>query len=346
MTVKSELAIIGSVGVPACYGGFETLVEYMLPMPMPTTVYCSSKHYSTRLKEYKGATLVYLPLDANGPMSIFYDILSLLHAGFKGHKTALVLGVSGTIILPLIRFFFPGMKIIVNTDGLEWKRDKWNRWAKAFLKYSVKIAVKWAHEVVTDNQGLADYVAKDFRRSSTVIAYGGDHAFNHSIPLKSGGYAFALCRIEPENNVHVILKAFSELDRPLIFVGNWNNSDYGRTLKELYKNFENITLLDPIYELDKLAVLRGGCDIYLHGHSAGGTNPSLVEMMHFGKPIVAFDCIFNRYTLDNLGCYFFDVESLKSVFNDLSLKELPEVKALAEQRYTWDVVRESYLKLV
>ena len=346
MTVKSDLAIVGTVGVPACYGGFETLVEYMLPIPISTTVYCSSKHYSARLASYKGANLVYLPLDANGVMSIPYDMWSLLHAGFKGHKSALVLGVSGTIILPLIRLLFPGMKLVVNVDGLEWKRDKWNGLGKFYLKFSEKVAVKFAHQIVTDNQGLADYIFDEYAAESTVIAYGGDHAFDSTVPLSSNGYAFALCRIEPENNVHLILETFSQIEKPITFIGNWNNSEYGRKLRKTYEGYENITLLDPVYELDKLAVLRAGCDVYIHGHSAGGTNPSLVEMMHFGKPIIAFDCVFNRYTMENLGWYFADTESLKAALDEVLVTDVPDIKALAEKRYTWGAVREQYLQLM
>nr|WP_279615174.1 DUF1972 domain-containing protein [Pseudoalteromonas spiralis] len=128
-------SIIGTVGVPACYGGFETLVENLLDKNSPDKliVYCSSKSYDVRFKTYKNAELVYIPLNANGVQSIPYDIFSLFHAAFvKKSDNLLILGVSGAISLPFIRFFSKA-KIVTNIDGLEWKRDKWNTWAKRFF---------------------------------------------------------------------------------------------------------------------------------------------------------------------------------------------------------------------
>jgi glycosyltransferase involved in cell wall biosynthesis len=113
-------------------------------------------------------------------------------------------------------------------------------------------------------------------------------------------YACKVCRIEPENNVHVVLDAFSKLPRhTLVFIGNWNNSEYGRALREKYKDNTNMHLLDPIYDQRTLDVIRGNCFLYIHGHSAGGTNPSLVEAMYLGLPVIAFDVSYNRTTTDN-----------------------------------------------
>ena len=349
-----KIAIIGTVGVPASYGGFETLVENLIEDSTSRyTVYCSGLHYSERPKEYKNADLVYVPLSANGAQSILYDVWSVLHAVFSGHKHLLILGTSGAIALPILRLFCPKIKVVINIDGLEWKRQKWRGFAKLFLKFSERLAVKFSSVVVADNRAIAEHVETYYNSACETIAYGGDHAFvdNTAVPTAETSigeepYAFALCRIEPENNVHVILEAFSTTKMNLIFVGNWQASDYGRSLVELYSSDSNIDLLDPIYDLHTLALYRAHCNVYVHGHSAGGTNPSLVEMMHFDKPIVAFDCVYNRATMEDKGVYFSSASSLSQILDNSNFgNDGSELGDIARRRYTWSVVRAQYGKL-
>ena len=174
----NNLSIIGTVGVPACYGGFETLVENLLDEKdnqCKVAVYCSSKAYTNQPPHYKNAQLYYIPLNANGAQSIPYDIWSLCHAVFKGTDNILILGVSGAICLPIIRLFSKA-KIVTNIDGLEWKRNKWSKLIQGFLKFSEKLAVKYSDVVIADNQAIADYVSQEYGVVSEVIAYGGDHA--------------------------------------------------------------------------------------------------------------------------------------------------------------------------
>lgn len=343
------IAIIGTVGVPACYGGFETLVDNLLASKdKPNiTVYCSAASYKEHPKTYKNANLKYIPLNANGIQSIPYDICSLVHAAFiLKADNILILGVSGAIFLPIIRLFSKA-KIVTNIDGLEWKRDKWNRWAKRFLKLSEKIAVKHSDVIIADNKGIADYVKQEYCVEAEVIAYGGDHAVVNQLSISNEGYALALCRIEPENNVELILEAFSQTNKRLKFIGNWQSSEFGIAMKAKYQNFENIEIVDPIYEIDKLFEIRQKCSFYVHGHSAGGTNPSLVEMMHFGKSILAFDCNYNRASTENKADFFDNVKQLTRLINSPLPDENGEnMKAIAERRYTWEIVKQQYLKLL
>lgn len=346
--LKKNISIIGVVGVPSSYGGFETLVENIIGDEYHNiSVYCSAIHYpkSERKCLYKKAKLIYLPLKANGFSSILYDAISLFHAVFTRANVVLMLGVSGCIFLPLVRIF-SSVKIITNIDGLEWRRDKWNWFAKRFLKFSEKMAVRFSDVIISDNQAIADYVVKEYGINSEVIAYGGDHALlNHNIG-SDGGYALALCRIEPENNVVMILEAFSKSKFPLKFIGNWSNSHFGRSLKVKYSKFENIDIIDSVYDIKVLAKLRNECSFYVHGHSAGGTNPSLVEMMHFAKPIYCFDCSYNRATTENNGKYFSDVDSLYSLINETVLSEMGlNMQKIAKKRYTWEEVRKQYFNL-
>ena len=344
----SSIAIIGTVGVPACYGGFETLVENLLDeteQDKNIIVYCSSKSYSVRLEKYKNANLHYIPLYANGAQSIPYDICSLCHAVYKGADNILLLGVSGAICLPFIRLFSK-VRIITNIDGLEWKRAKWNGLIKKFLKYSEKLAVKFSDVVVADNSAIADYVKSEYGVESEVIAYGGDHAVINDLEHSDEGYALALCRIEPENNVEMILESFCKTNKNLMFIGNWNNSDFGREMKAKYQDFENIDIVSPVYELEKLFELRQKCSFYVHGHSAGGTNPSLVEMMHFNKNILAFDCNYNRASTEDNADFFSNVEELvHQIEQEDSFNNADTMKEIAQRRYTWKIVKQQYFSL-
>lgn len=352
-----SIAIIGTVGVPANYGGFETLAENLvkyhdsLSLSVLITVYCSSKTYPEKNPTYLSAQLKYIPLNANGAQSIPYDIWSLFSAVWNRNDVILLLGVSGAIVLPLVRLVSTA-RIVTNIDGIEWKRQKWKGAAKWFLRLSERIAVRFSHEVIADNGGIARHVVEAYGRDCQVIAYGGDHAIAAEGKPYDGErlpdrYALALCRIEPENNVTMILEAFAHRPvMPLVFVGNWNNSAFGRELRQRFAAVAHLHLLDPIYDPGVLRTVRGSASIYIHGHSAGGTNPSLVEMMHFGVPILAYDCIFNRYTTDGKALWFTDAQSLCANLDHLTPNTATEVGAdmrrIAQERYTWGAIGQTY----
>ncbi|WP_230432957.1 DUF1972 domain-containing protein [Plesiomonas shigelloides] len=344
-----KVAVVGTVGLPACYGGFETLVENLtdnVSSDISYSVFCSSKYYDVRKTEYNGAKLEYLPLSANGIQSIFYDILSLIKCWVIKPDITLILGVSGCIFLPFFKQFSKS-KIITNIDGLEWKREKWHPLAKKFLKLSEKIAVKYSDVVICDNQAIGDYVTSEYRANNTVIAYGGDHVIpNSPVSVEKENFYFSVCRIEPENNVEMILKAFSKTDKQLKFVGNWDASDYGMQLKMNYGKLLNIDIIDPIYDIEELYKLRMACKGYIHGHSAGGTNPSLVEAMHFGMPILAFDCNFNRYSTEDKALYFSSSETLISLIEEDDspsfIKTGSAMLEIAERKYTWEIISNAY----
>lgn len=358
---KKKISVIGTVGVPACYGGFESLVDNLLdftPQNVEDTVFCSAKKYEKRLETYKGARLVYLEKDANGKESILYDFESMKMA-LKPPFCAdvlLVLGVSGCIFLPYIRRIFKG-KIITNIDGLEWRREKWSFPVKKFLKLSEKMAVNYSDVVIGDNKGITDYVKAEYKKDSVLIAYGGDqvsHVKDDSLfekyPFCRAPYAVSVCRIEPENNIHLILEAFSHRpEKNLVLVGNWEKSEYGRTLKEKYSAFKNLHLLNPVYEPHEVNWLRSNAALYIHGHSAGGTNPSLVEAMNLALPILAFDCVYNRTTTEEKCLYC-------KTASDLEKLLLTEEKTLAEiavrmgeagkRLYSWERIASEYNALL
>lgn len=355
---KTKVGIIGTVGVPAKYGGFETLAHQLvlnLGQQLDLTVYSSSKSYAKaeRVPVWKGAKIKYIPLKANGVQSILYDILSMIHAMIFC-DVLLVLGVSGCIFLPFVKIFST-KRIIVNVDGLEWRRAKWSGWIKKFLIFSERMAIQFADEIITDNAGLQDYVLDHYGIHSSLIEYGADHVSPVSIqggleekyPFLQHKYAFKVCRIEPENNIHLVLAAFKELPQlPLVLVGNWSHSPYGIALKTTYGDLPNLHLLDPIYEPTELNMLRSNCAVYIHGHSAGGTNPSLVEAMYLGLPIIAFDVIYNQVTTEFNAAYFKTKSDLLAQVLSLSAVDLKEfgleMKRIADRRYTWAYISNKY----
>ena len=362
MGTKKKIAIIGTVGLPANYGGFETLTAHLvdhLSDDYDLTVYCSGKTYSKKERHtnYKGAHLKYIPLKANGIQSLLYDALSIIHSLFYA-DILLILGVAGAWMLPFIKKF-TNKKIIISIDGIEWKREKWNFFAKCYLFWAESMAVKYSHIDISDNESIQDYTAMRYGSLSRIIEYGADHTMQvksnskdkKEFPFLKKPYAFKVCRIEPENNVHEVLEAFAVLSKyTMVIVGNWNYSDYGKSLKEKYGHHTNIFLLDPIYNQRKLDLLRGNALIYIHGHSAGGTNPSLVEAMYLGLPIIAFRVSYNRTTTENKALYFKDHVDLKILIENIKIKELKEIgegmKLIADRRYTWPIITKKYKELV
>ncbi|MGX1753733.1 DUF1972 domain-containing protein [Sphingobacterium sp. NPDC055346] len=358
---RKSIAIIGTNGLPGRYGGWDQLMNHLtsqLREKLDFHVYTSSHNAVPGIKEVNGSKLIIVPLKANGWQSVPYDAISLFHAVFK-YDILLVLGTSGCIVLPIIRLF--GKKVVLNPDGAEWKRGKWSKPVKWFLKISEKIGIKFAHTVISDNKVIQDYIKEEYKVDAKLIEYGGDNVRQVPISestlkkygIESGKYAFKVCRIEPENNIDLIVEAFSTMNTPLVLIGNWNFSDYGKNVREKYKASDNLRLLDPIYDQEQLDELRGNCGIYIHGHSVGGTNPSLVEAMNLGLCCAVFDVSYNRETTENSAVYFNSSNSLKKIVDDFESGLLDSqvygnaMLEIAKRRYYWErIVNEYYLTFI
>ena len=170
-----KISIIGTAGIPARYGGFETLAENLVKNRknrIKYTVFCSAKLYPQKQKSYFNAKLRYVYLSANGISSLIYDFICMLLS--LRSDVMLILGVSGSFFLPFIRLLYRG-KIITNIDGIEWKRNKWNKIVKWFLRISEKKAIKYSDVVIGDNQGIIDYIAETYKREAVLIEYGADN---------------------------------------------------------------------------------------------------------------------------------------------------------------------------
>jgi len=358
---KPHWSILGTAGVPGRYGGFETLAENLVryhqahALAARLTVYCGAGAAGARPARYLGAELRHIGLRANGPQSVAYDIVSLVDALRRRTDVILLLGVSGALALPLVRVL-SRTRIVTNIDGIEWQRAKWRGLARLILRWSERAAVRWSHAVIADNPGIAEHVRARYGRDCHVIAYGGDHALE-AAPIAMPGlelpqrYALALCRIEPENNVAMILDAFARhTGGDLVVVGNWDQSAHGRALRAEYGALPHIHLIDPVYEPGHLRWIRDGAAIYIHGHSAGGTNPVLVEMMHFGIPVLAFDCDFNRITTEGQALYFHNAETLADTIAALEARDAAKIgghmREIAARRYTWTRIGRAYVELM
>ncbi len=353
----TRVAIVGSVGVPARYGGFETLAEALVQQ-IPAAdfllhVYCQRSAYADAERQpvMNGHRRIFVPLSANGAASMLYDALSLLDAVLLRRCTVvLCLGASGTLLFPLLRLLCPWVRIVFNLDGLESRRAKWSRLGKTVLHGLEAMGIRFAHRVVADNRVIRSLVFHRFGRRASVIAYGGDHARPDgpqkapAQPLPSR-YVLAISRIVPENNIDIILAAFATGDGPpLVYVGNWQGSDYGRALRRRYSGAARIYIRDPVYDAATLNHLRARALACVHGHSVGGTNPALVEALFWSPQILAFDCGFNRATLGGLYSYWHDIQDLRRLLIAFDSLQVPTAERLqgVRERYLWVQIAKSY----
>jgi glycosyltransferase involved in cell wall biosynthesis len=357
-----KIAIIGTDGIPARYGGFETFVEQVVPHFLvgqnEVTVVGSSVGRAGALPRRDGLSIINLPLKANGATSVAYDLLSFLRV-FRWADAVILLGVSAGAFVPVMRLVTRGGKLLVNVDGLESRRQKWRGMARLFLMASERVAVRHAPIVVADNKGMADILGRDYGRTATVIAYGGDHVRQISAEESSSllgscfrvapdEYALTVARIEPENNIVEMLRAFRQSAlSTYVLVGNFATTDYGRAVRREFQSDPRVCLVESLYDPRKLAALRSRCKVYLHGHSVGGTNPSLVEMLPYARPILSYDCVFNRSTLGGAGGYFQSEQDLVQLLCSRDLLQFVPPKEVRESdAYRWGSIAKSYVELL
>jgi glycosyltransferase involved in cell wall biosynthesis len=336
-----KIAIVGIQGLPPKYGGYETLVDYLseyTPENISLTVYCSSKYYPEKISNYKLAELVYIELPSNGIWSFLYDSYCIFISR-KKYDAILLLGCSGGLILPFLQKF--RSKFILNIGGVEWKRSKYNRFMQFVVRILMKISVKYSGKLIADNIGIKEYISQEYqRKDAEVVEYGGDQVnINRDIssqistyPFLKKDYILALGRIQSDNNVEMLLDAFSKTSELFVYVGNWDVSTYAIELRKKYQSFSNLIMLDAIYDLYVLDIIRSNCTFYVHAHSAGGTNPSLVEAMHYHIPILCYDNGFNNHTTKHKAIYFKSKEEILQLI--VELRQNPErSKNIAYDQY-------------
>lgn len=348
-----RIAFIGSVGIPNNYGGFEMFVEACAPELARhckrVYVTCDRGRYADRTSLWRGVRRIFIPVPANNVWSIVHDLLAFFTV-FWRVDAVVVLGVSGGVFFPLFRLLsrLCRVRLIVNLDGLEWRRTKYSRPKRAFLFASDRIAQGFAHVVIADNAALRPFLLPAVAASARFIAYPGDHvvSWRKFPPPASGLECLTICRIEPENHCDILLKAFARVGQGRYrFVGNWHASEYGEQLWLRYHGSPGIELIEATYDPEQLNFLREQCSVYLHGHSVGGTNPSLVEMLYYDCRVIAFDCSFNRATAGEAIDYF---EDMTGLVESIKIVDTPraEARAQARMRYTLERICTEYLELI
>lgn len=318
-----KIAFISTRGIPNNYGGFEQFAEYIsvgLVRRGHEVVVYSPHFHPYREPDYKGVRIkhIYSPEKWMGSSvgSFFYDFLSLRDA-LKKEKFDIIYEAGYTSIVPAYIWF--NVKRIkyplftTNMDGLEYKRTKFNRWVQKFVFWEERMAVKHSHFLIADNMGIHDYYKEKYGKESKFLAYGADihEDYDEDIlkefGLEADGYFIVVARLEPENNLFMAIEGYLASGqygkRPLVIVGK-TNTPYGKHLVERYGDDRNIRFVGGIYDFRKLNSIRHYSYAYFHGHSVGGTNPSLLEAMASGCFILAHDNIFNRAVLGENTLYY------------------------------------------
>lgn len=349
MTIR--IAFIGTAGIPNRYGGFESFLEHCAPViakrGIETTVTCDARLYANGADNiFLGVQREFIRIPANGAASIAHDLIAFFRV-LSASSHIIVLGVSGGIWFPLFRLICSatGKRLAVNIDGVEWRRTKFSRSKRALLKIFDWLAQRFSHHVIYDSQGLRPFLLPSSLGKATCIAYPGDHVRRLENTVRRPRTALTICRIEPENNLELLIDgAMLSTLKNYTIVGNWNHSDYARSLRHRYAHESRLQLLDPIYDPIKLAELRESCEYYLHGHSVGGTNPSLVEMLFYDCAILCFDVEFNRRTAEQCAGYFKSGKDLQQALDG----HAPHTGDRQQLRscYTAPAIADAYLQAV
>lgn len=357
-----KIAILGTRGIPNRYGGFEQSAENLSVRwknrGHEVTVYNPDDHSYTN-KEWNGVIIkqIYSNEKKFGVVGTnIFDYLCLKDTLNRDYDIVLELGYSASMFYPSKKK--RKFKIVTNMDGLEWKRSKWNTLARTLLMHLEKQAVLKSDVLIADNPGIQDYFKNTYNIFSFYIPYGAD-AKKIEPPIENAieeyhlepfSYYLLVARLEPENNIEMILDGYlqSKSREPFIVVGNYKTK-YGDYLINKYKNSSLIKFLGGIYNYYILDNLRCFSKLYYHGHSVGGTNPSLLEAMGCGCYIAAHNNCFNKYVLGENAFYFMNSKEVSEIINTYTEKYknyfVNNYRIKIEEVYNWDVVSQQYLDI-
>ena len=355
-----KIAILGTRGIPNYYGGFEQFAEffsvYLVQNGHEVYVYNSHNH-PFQEKNFNGVSILHCndPEHKLGTFGQFiYDYNCILDSRKRNFDIILQLGYTSNSIW---FFLLPKKPIIItNMDGLEWKRTKYSKLVQQFLKFAERLAAVSSDYLVSDSIGIEKFLKKKYNKESTYIAYGA-HPFidaNETIltnyTLEKENYNMIMARFEPENNLDMVLEGVSlSNDKTTILVVGNHQTKYGDSLKSKFKNHKNIKFLGGIYNIEHLDNLRYFSKIYFHGHSVGGTNPSLLEAMASNALIAAHNNDFNKGILNKNALYFSSAVEVKNILetvkksdNLLFIKN--NYQAIVND-FNWDKINGQYLQL-
>lgn len=355
-----KIAMIGTRGVPAHYGGFETAIEEigsrLAAQGEEVVVFCRPVEGEPTPDTYRGMRLVWLPaLRKRSLETLSHTALSVLHGEIKGADAAIVFNAANAPFLPVLKA--RGIPVATHVDGLEWRRSKWGPTGRKYYRIMESYAVRASDAIIADAPGIADYYQHEFGASSRLIAYGapdltatGGERLD-ALGLRAGQYHLVVARFEPENHVREIVQGYvaSDAGMPLVVVGSAPYSgEYSATIEQAAD--DRVRLLGGVWDQDLLDELYFNAATYLHGHSVGGTNPSLLRAAGAGTATIAFDSVFNRGVIEDAGWYFRTpneaAERIMAAEHDEEQRVRfgRDIKCQAS-RYSWDRVAEEYLRL-
>ncbi len=353
-----KISIVGTRGIPAKYGGFETFAEeislLLIREGIEVSVQCD--HDSYPHDSLNGVELFFSSVTkSDHPLIYYYEGLkwSLRHSDI-----ILVTTYFGSPFYLLN--LFRRKPIITNPDGLEYKRGKWPLIIKIYIRISELLAMIFSDYLIADSEKINLYLSNYYRFAKKKIrlieygAYPNDQPCNDVLEkygLTHDEYYLIVCRIEPENNLDMILTAYqnAKTNRPIVISGNIHNTKYEKRLMNRYSS-ERIRFLGSIYDKQELNGLRYSCKTYIHGHSVGGTNPSLLEAMANHNLILAHDNVFNREVTSEKQLYFKTVEQCTEKINQIELMTSDEINIFKESgyeliinKYNWERILKKYL---
>ncbi|HEX9901419.1 MAG TPA: DUF1972 domain-containing protein [Acidobacteriota bacterium] len=350
-----KIAFIGTRGVPARYGGFETCAEELgrrlAARGHEVWVYGRSGYYDKEIREYQGMRVVIIPeLRVKSLETLFHSFLSLVSSLRENFDIWIVFNTANSPLLLIPRAF--KKKIVLHTDGLEWMRGKWGFFGRGYHRLAERLAAKLDVALVTDSLSIREYYRKSYGRNSHYISYGAsvqssrDLALLEGFGLHPGEYFLQVTRFEPENNCHLTVEAFRSLraNKRLVLVGGATyRTRYVRDMCRLGDG--RILFPGFIYDRNVLRELYCNCHAYIHGNEVGGTNPALLQAMGAGAFVVARDVPFNREVLEEAGIYFSKSAgdlSRKMAWTLENAEDMERMKARAQaiiqERYDWDKV--------
>ena len=354
-----KIAILGTRGVPAHYGGFETCAEEistgLVERGHRVTVYCRHGNSSSDEGEYKGVRLVYVPcLKTKIFGTLSHSFFSFLHSLFHDYDILMVFNVAASPLCVIPKMFFK--KIVLNVDGMEWKRRKWGAIGRRYYQACASLAFLAADRIVADAEFIQEYYENKFNTSSTFIAYGAreERPSNPEIlkeyTVEKNKYFFVLCRLEPENNTDLVVKAFETVktDKKLLVVGGVNyKSAFVENLKKTKD--KRIVFFGPVYNKEHIKELYCNAYAYVHGHEAGGTSLALLQAMGSGNCILAFNGLSNAEVVGSSAILWDrspdDLAGKMQYINDNPGEaDKYRVKALerAKEYYSWDAIVDKY----
>ncbi|WP_104525838.1 DUF1972 domain-containing protein [Blastococcus atacamensis] len=354
-----RIAMVGTRGVPARYGGFETAVEEvgrrLADQGHRVVVYCRTAPGQERPARHLGMDLVHLPAARKRSLeTLSHSALSVGHLLTHRADAAFVFNAANSPLLPALRA--ARIPVATHVDGLEWKRAKWGPVGQRYYRMAEALAVRWSDALIADAQGIADYYRSEFGVPTTLLTYGAPMIAPGTdklaeLGLAPGGYHLAVARFEPENHVDVIVDGYrrSGATKPLVVVGSAPYSDaYTARVHRLAD--ERVRFLGGVWDQDQLDQLYAHAYTYLHGHSVGGTNPSLLRAIGAGTAVLAYDVDFNREVVEDSGRFFgnpADVAALVDAAEadpDSVRRSGVRARELAKG-YDWDDVAAGYEQL-